>query len=94
MVQVICRIADLAEWVIAGNVELLRAGWLQAPLMTALQACRDAGQDYAWTGSDTAVTIVELKPLPSILELLEEMYKEGEQRASSDGLLKLLEVLF
>jgi hypothetical protein len=73
-VQVICR-ADPAEWVFAGNAELLRAGWVQAPMMTVLQACRDAGPDYAWVGFSTTLAIVELKSSPSIFELLEQIYK-------------------
>jgi len=79
----------------AADVELLRAGWVPMPAMAVLcWPTRDAGPEYEWTSPVGTIDIVELKATPSLPELLEEMYSEGRQRASSDRLLKLLDALF
>jgi hypothetical protein len=85
------RIANSADWTFAANVALLQAGWSGSEVYRPIGG---AGQDYQWAYAAATIDLVELKAAPSLTELLEEIYKEGEMRASSDGLLKLLDVLF
>ena len=81
----------------AADVELLRAGWLPMPTLVALLMgwqIGEANREYEWAYPIASIDMVELRAAPSLSELLEEMYNENDQRASSEGLLKILSTLF
>jgi hypothetical protein len=96
-IQFVYRLAMPKERAIAGDMSLISAGWLPMSGMNALQICAplyDRSSEYDWIWPVEIIDIVSLKTVPSVQELLDEMYKEGDRRASSDGLLNLLEALF
>lgn len=84
-----------------GDVELIKGGWSFARHVFAnTYFAYSAGQfpaDYAefiWSAPVNELDLITLKPTLSPVSLLEEMYADGAQRASSDGLLRLLEAMF
>jgi hypothetical protein len=54
----------------------------------------DAGPNYRWNIPVKTLDIVNLEALPIVQDLLKSMYEENDRRASSDGLLALLQALF
>jgi hypothetical protein len=94
----ICLIAPATGWAVFDDVELLQAGWIPTPFpvfsVENYWPIGDAAPDYRWSDTIGYINLVELPTGPAVSELLEQLYKEGPKRASSDGLLKLLEELF
>jgi hypothetical protein len=78
-------------------VTLVRDGWQTLPSsMAAAQPTpfdADAQCNYRWNNSVETLDLVSIRSTPDLNAVLESMYREGVGRASSDGLMEMLQTL-
>jgi hypothetical protein len=94
--DVVYFLAPADRWALLGDVGLLSAGWV--PLLpSAFENWWQFGNDsteFEWNDPIDYVDILELPSAPALPELLDKLYEDGPERASSDRLLELLGGLF
>jgi hypothetical protein len=83
------------ERALTADVTLRRAGWttMLAEEQLMFYGC-SAGRDYDWVSAVKQLDLVRTRESPNVQELLEVISSERIDRASSEGLFRLLEALF
>jgi hypothetical protein len=81
--------------VLAADLALVGKGWtMRSEGSYSLSPATDASRFYRWKKLADKLEIVDVQQGTLIGALRDELYSEGIQRASSDGILKLLSSLF